>query len=395
MPQGGRPAAGRGRRAGAGRPRRATARRAGAGLVPRPAAVPSQAVPEQIGVRSGLPPLQVPRSQLQGEGRWFETARGIAPAALSPPTAELWLAAVRGAAPVGLRPNTRYESHALLSAGRRTADSPRRAAAIGLAGEVAALEWVKARYRGTTDDAWVSGYRNQVRGDGRGRRQLLARQEGAEGRPAPGPRGSSSHLSRGFGGTVPPCTGGPEPTRRDCRPRRAGPGSPRPSARSVGSTLYLPSGTSRQNAPLPQVTSAMVEPSGTNSRRMSANRGALSPIWTLVTTSLVLAPSGRFRPLLSAGKLSVLMGVSSKSGCWSMLRSLPRRGGRGGVGQGPRTGSSEAVLTRPTSRVAAARQMGGNRGAESSSRSLQRFKPRALPFGCWGRRRRRRVESAR
>ena len=54
------------------------------------------------------------------------------------------------------------------TAGRRTTPSPAQTAAIGLAGEVAALEWLKAHYPGVTDDAWVSGYRNQVLGDGQG-----------------------------------------------------------------------------------------------------------------------------------------------------------------------------------------------------------------------------------
>lgn len=55
------------------------------------------------------------------------------------------------------------------TAARRPTTSAAQAAAIGLAGEVAALEWVKARYPGVTDlDAWKSGYRNQVLGDADG-----------------------------------------------------------------------------------------------------------------------------------------------------------------------------------------------------------------------------------
>lgn len=40
--------------------------------------------------------------------------------------------------------------------------------AVGLAGEIAALEWLKTKYEGVTDDAWRSGFRNDVLGDGRG-----------------------------------------------------------------------------------------------------------------------------------------------------------------------------------------------------------------------------------
>jgi len=39
---------------------------------------------------------------------------------------------------------------------------------IGLVGEVLALEWLKEQYPGLTEDAWKSGYRNQVLGDGGG-----------------------------------------------------------------------------------------------------------------------------------------------------------------------------------------------------------------------------------
>ena len=51
------------------------------------------------------------------------------------------------------------------TAGRRSIQSDVQTAAIGLAGEVAALEWVKVHYPGVTDyESWRSGYRNQVLG---------------------------------------------------------------------------------------------------------------------------------------------------------------------------------------------------------------------------------------
>lgn len=54
------------------------------------------------------------------------------------------------------------------SAGRRRRLSETQALAVGLAGEVAALDWLKNRYDAVNDSAWVSGYRNKVLGDGMG-----------------------------------------------------------------------------------------------------------------------------------------------------------------------------------------------------------------------------------
>ncbi|GAA0318212.1 DUF3883 domain-containing protein [Streptomyces polychromogenes] len=54
------------------------------------------------------------------------------------------------------------------SAGRRRKLSDTQALAVGLAGEVAALAWLKNRYDAVNDGAWVSGYRNKVLGDGLG-----------------------------------------------------------------------------------------------------------------------------------------------------------------------------------------------------------------------------------
>ncbi|MGW3421314.1 sacsin N-terminal ATP-binding-like domain-containing protein [Streptomyces phaeochromogenes] len=54
------------------------------------------------------------------------------------------------------------------SAGRQTKLSDTQAAAVGLAGEIAALEWLKSRYDGVDDSVWVSGYRNQILGDALG-----------------------------------------------------------------------------------------------------------------------------------------------------------------------------------------------------------------------------------
>jgi hypothetical protein len=64
----------------------------------------------QLGVRSGLAPVPVPRTQLRHEGRFFEQPAGIEPAGLDKAVAAQWLGAVRAAAPAGLRPYTRYES---------------------------------------------------------------------------------------------------------------------------------------------------------------------------------------------------------------------------------------------------------------------------------------------
>lgn len=47
-------------------------------------------------------------------------------------------------------------------------DPETEAAAVGLAGEIAALDWLKAHYDGVDDAAWVSGYRNLILGDGLG-----------------------------------------------------------------------------------------------------------------------------------------------------------------------------------------------------------------------------------
>lgn len=54
------------------------------------------------------------------------------------------------------------------TAARRLKISETQTAAVGLAGEIAALEWLKAKYDGVDDGAWVSGYRNLVLGDGQG-----------------------------------------------------------------------------------------------------------------------------------------------------------------------------------------------------------------------------------
>jgi hypothetical protein len=54
------------------------------------------------------------------------------------------------------------------TASGRDTMSDKQAAAVGLVGEVAALEWLKARYKDVDDGAWVSGYRNLVFGDGLG-----------------------------------------------------------------------------------------------------------------------------------------------------------------------------------------------------------------------------------
>lgn len=55
-----------------------------------------------------------------------------------------------------------------LTAARRSKLSEIQTAAVGLAGEILALEWLKANYDGVDDGAWVSGYRNLVLGDGLG-----------------------------------------------------------------------------------------------------------------------------------------------------------------------------------------------------------------------------------
>ncbi|MFJ6443621.1 sacsin N-terminal ATP-binding-like domain-containing protein [Streptomyces sp. NPDC091649] len=54
------------------------------------------------------------------------------------------------------------------SAGRRGKLSDTQALAVGLAGEVAALDWLRNRYDAVDESAWVSGYRNKVLGDGMG-----------------------------------------------------------------------------------------------------------------------------------------------------------------------------------------------------------------------------------
>ena len=61
-----------------------------------------------IGVRTGLAPDPVPRSTLRAEGLQFERANSIAPAGLSPTTAELWQEAIGGKRPSSLRPYTLY-----------------------------------------------------------------------------------------------------------------------------------------------------------------------------------------------------------------------------------------------------------------------------------------------
>lgn len=56
-----------------------------------------------------------------------------------------------------------------LAAARQQRLSDVQAAAVGLAGEVAALEWVKAKHPGVDElEIWLSGYRNKVLGDKRG-----------------------------------------------------------------------------------------------------------------------------------------------------------------------------------------------------------------------------------
>lgn len=74
-----------------------------------------------------------------------------------------------------------------LTAARQPRMPEARAAAIGLAGEIAALEWLKEQYPGLTElQCWVSGYRNILHSDGigsddlgydivveRGRRRLM------------------------------------------------------------------------------------------------------------------------------------------------------------------------------------------------------------------------------
>ena len=55
------------------------------------------------------------------------------------------------------------------TAARRKKPSDTQIGAIGLAGEVAALEWLKTQYPEVSEvSAWKSGYRNQVLGDGAG-----------------------------------------------------------------------------------------------------------------------------------------------------------------------------------------------------------------------------------
>ncbi|MGW0121450.1 sacsin N-terminal ATP-binding-like domain-containing protein [Streptomyces sp. NPDC003327] len=54
------------------------------------------------------------------------------------------------------------------AAGRRGKLSETQALAVGLAGEIAALHWLMARYDSVDESAWVSGYRNKVLGDGLG-----------------------------------------------------------------------------------------------------------------------------------------------------------------------------------------------------------------------------------
>lgn len=52
--------------------------------------------------------------------------------------------------------------------GRASSPSPEKAKAIGLAGEVYVGEWLRQRFGLAPEATWVSGYRNDVLGDGRG-----------------------------------------------------------------------------------------------------------------------------------------------------------------------------------------------------------------------------------
>jgi len=54
------------------------------------------------------------------------------------------------------------------TAGKQPRLSQTQISGIGLIGEVIALEWLKTQYSDLTDDAWKSGYRNMVLGDGGG-----------------------------------------------------------------------------------------------------------------------------------------------------------------------------------------------------------------------------------
>lgn len=55
-----------------------------------------------------------------------------------------------------------------VTAARRPRLSDTQAAAVGLAGEVVALEWLRAQYQGVTESSWRSGYRNLVLGGAEG-----------------------------------------------------------------------------------------------------------------------------------------------------------------------------------------------------------------------------------
>ena len=55
-----------------------------------------------------------------------------------------------------------------VTAARRPRLTPTQMAAVGLAGEIAAFEWVKANYPEATEASWRSGYRNLLLGGSEG-----------------------------------------------------------------------------------------------------------------------------------------------------------------------------------------------------------------------------------
>lgn len=115
------------------------------------------------------------RRQIQIDGKPFSATRenypGLVQAirdSISPAFTATGAVLARLAAQPAIKVRERRSSSRRVTAARRPSLSPEQIEAVGLAGEVAALEWLKVQYESASEDSWRSGYRNQVIGDGLG-----------------------------------------------------------------------------------------------------------------------------------------------------------------------------------------------------------------------------------
>jgi hypothetical protein len=115
------------------------------------------------------------RRQIQIDGKSFSATRenypGVVKAirdSISPAFTAIGAVLARLAVQPASKVHDRRSSSRRVTAARRPTLSPEQIEAIGLAGEIAALEWLKVQYESASEDSWRSGYRNQVIGDGLG-----------------------------------------------------------------------------------------------------------------------------------------------------------------------------------------------------------------------------------